>query len=248
MMKALAIAVLLACGSAQDEGQAREFKSAAGAKLPYRIFKPASFDEKMNYPLVIFLHGAGERGDDNKAQTKHGVKCFLQGQAKHPCFIVAPQCPSKAQWVNTPWGDLKHTIPAQPSEPMQGAIELIAALQKEFPSIDPKRLYVTGLSMGGFGTWDLITRMPRTFAAAVPVCGGADDAKAAAIAKVPVWVFHGGADDVVKTVRSRNIVAALKAAGGSPRYTEFPGVGHGCWDQAYGEADLLPWLFSQKLP
>jgi len=131
---------------------------------------------------------------------------------------------------------------------MQSTIELIGALQKEFAAIDPKRLYVTGLSMGGFGTWDLISRLPKKFAAAVPICGGADEAQAAAIAKVPVWVFHGGNDDVVKTVRSRNIVAALKAAGGAPKYTEYPGVGHGSWDQAYGEAELFPWLFSQKLP
>jgi len=234
--------------ASQDAGEAREFKSAAGKKLLYRLFKPAGFDEKQKYPLVLFLHGAGERGDDNQAQTKNGVRFFLQNQAKFPCFIAAPQCPAKFQWVDTPWGNLKHTIPAQPTEPMQSAIELLPALEKEFPSIDPKRVYVTGLSMGGFGTWDLITRMPKTFAAAVPVCGGADDAKAAAIVKVPVWVFHGGADDVVKTVRSRNIVAALKAAGGMPKYTEYPGVGHGCWDQAYGEAELFPWLFSQKLP
>jgi predicted peptidase len=131
---------------------------------------------------------------------------------------------------------------------MQSTIELVAALEKEFASIDPRRLYVTGLSMGGFGTWDLLSRFPKKVAAAVPICGGADEAQAPAIAKIPVWVFHGGADDVVKTVRSRNIVAALKAAGGSPRYTEYPGVGHGSWDQAYGEPELFPWLFSQKLP
>jgi len=246
---ALAAAFLLLLGSApQNSGEAREFKSAAGKKLLYRLFKPASAGPKQKVPLVLFLHGAGERGDDNQAQTKHGVRFFLQNQAKFPCTLVAPQCPARFQWVDTPWGNLKHTIPAQPTEPMQSTIELLAALQKEFPAIDAKRLYVTGLSMGGFGTWDIISRFPRKFAAAVPVCGGADEAQAPAIAKIPLWVFHGGADDVVKTVRSRNIVAALKAAGGSPRYTEYPGVGHGCWDQAYGEAELLPWLFSQKLP
>jgi len=250
-MKTIAVivaALALCAGAPQDAGEAREFKGAGGKKLLYRWFKPANYDEKQKYPLVLFLHGAGERGEDNQAQTKHGVKYFLQNQAKYPCFIAAPQCPSKLQWVDTPWGNLKHAIPAQPTDPMQGAIDLVAALEKEYPAIDPKRLYVTGLSMGGFGTWDLISRQPRTFAAAVPVCGGADEAQAARIAKVPVWVFHGGADDVVKTVRSRNIVAALKAAGGAPKYTEYPGVGHGCWDQAYGEAELFPWLFAQKLP
>jgi len=246
--QALAALLLLLGAGTQDAGEAREFKSAAGKKLLYRLFKPAGYDEKQKYPLVLFLHGAGERGEDNQAQTKHGVRFFLQNQAKFPCFVVAPQCPSKVQWVDTPWGNLKHAIPAQPTEPMQSTIELLAALQKEFATVDDKRLYVTGLSMGGFGTWDIVSRFPRKFAAAVPICGGADEAQAPAIAKVPVWVFHGGADDVVKTVRSRNIVAALKAAGGAPRYTEYPGVGHGSWDQAYCEAELFPWLFSQKLP
>jgi len=244
----LAAFLLLLGAGAQDSGEAREFKSAAGKKLPYRLFKPAGYDETKKYPLVLFLHGAGERGEDNQAQTKNGVRFFLQNQAKFPCFIVAPQCPAKLQWVDTPWGNLKHAMPAQPTEPMQSTVELLAALQKEFAAVDSKRLYVTGLSMGGFGTWDIVSRFPKKFAAAVPICGGADEAQAPGIAKVPVWVFHGGADDVVKTVRSRNIVAALKAAGGAPKYTEYPGVGHGSWDQAYGEAELFPWLFSQKLP
>lgn len=247
MLRTAALLLLL-CAAPQDAGEAREFKSAAGRKLLYRLYTPAALDEKQTYPLVIFLHGAGERGEDNRAQAKHGVRAFLQNQAKYPCFLIAPQCPSRLQWVDTPWGNLKHALPAQPTDPMQSTIELIGALQKEFPAIDPKRLYVTGLSMGGFGTWDLLSRMPGKLAAAVPICGGADEAQAAAIAKVPVWVFHGGNDDVVKTVRSRNIVAALKAAGGAPKYTEYPGVGHGSWDRAYGETDLFPWLFSQKLP
>ena len=245
---AMAALALLLGARAQDSGEAREFKSASGKKILYRLFKPAGYDDQQKYPLVLFLHGAGERGDDNQSQTKNGVRFFLQNQAKFPCFIVAPQCPGKLQWVDTPWGNLKHAMPAQPTEPMQSTIDLLPALQKEFAAIDPKRLYVTGLSMGGFGTWDLISRFPKKFAAAVPICGGADEAQAPQIAKVPVWVFHGGADDVVKTIRSRNIVAALKAAGGSPKYTEYPGVGHGSWDQAYREADLFPWLFSQKLP
>ncbi len=249
MIVSYALALLLVAAAApQDAGEAREFKEAGGRKLLYRLYKPAAYDAKQKYPLVLFLHGAGERGDDNQAQVKHGVRFFLQNQAKNPCFIVAPQCPGKFQWVDTPWGNLQHTMPAQPTEPMQLTIALLGALEKEFPAVDAKRLYVTGLSMGGFGTWDLITRLPKRFAAAVPICGGADDGKAALIAKVPAWVFHGGADDVVKTVRSRNIVAALKAARGTPKYTEYPGMGHFSWDQAYGEPELMPWLFAQKLP
>lgn len=250
-MRLAALGALVAvalCGFRQgDEWEKREQKDAKGAKLAYRLYKPKGAEGKEKLPLVLFLHGAGERGDDNQSQLKHAVKYFVAGQEKYPCFIAAPQCPSRFQWVDTPWGNPKHSMPAQPTEPLRLAFEMVAALEKEFP-IDPKRVYVTGLSMGGFGTWDAIQRAPKQFAAAVPVCGGADEALAPAIAKVPVWVFHGGNDDVVKTVRSRNIVDALKKAGGSPKYTEYPGVGHGCWDQAYQDKDLLPWLFSQKLP
>lgn len=244
----LAAALLLPSWSQGDALERREYKDATGARLLYRLYKPKGLAPQEKVPLVFFLHGAGERGDDNEAQLKHGVKYFLEQQAKYPCYVVAPQVPNNLQWVATPWGNPKHTIPEKPTEPMRLAIELLAAIQKEFPDVDPKRIYVTGLSMGGFGTWDLLMRQPKKFAAAVPICGGADDAKAALIAKIPVWDFHGGADDVVKTVRSRNIIAALKAAGGTPKYTEYPGVGHLCWDQAYGEAQLFPWLFQQKLP
>ncbi len=235
----------LLAASQAGEFEKREFKDGHGAKLPYRLYKPAA--SKENRPLVLFLHGAGERGGDNEAQLKIGVKYFVENQAQYPCYVVAPQCPSKFQWVNTPWGAPKHAIPAQPTEPLRLSIELVAALQREL-AIDPKRLYVTGLSMGGFGAWDAIARHPKMFAAAVPVCGGADEATAPRIAKVPVWVFHGGNDDIVKTARSRNIVEALKKAGGTPKYTEFPGVDHFSWDPAYQERELFPWLFLQKLP
>jgi len=226
----------------------REYRDAGGAKLLYRLFRPKAPAAGTKLPLVLFLHGAGERGDDNDAQLKHGVKYFLDHQGDYPCTVVAPQVPKNEQWVATPWGNLKHTIPEKPTEPMRLTIDLLGALLKEFPDIDPKRIYVTGVSMGGFGTWDILMRLPKKIAAAVPICGGADEAGAQLIAKVPVWVFHGGADDVVKTVRSRNIVAALKSAGGAPKYTEYPGVGHLSWDQAYSESDLFPWLFKQRLP
>lgn len=227
------------------EFEKREYKDGHGAKLAYRLFKPVESKEKL--PLVLFLHGAGERGDDNESQLKIGVKYFVDNQTSFPCFVVAPQCPSKLQWVDTPWGAPKHAMPARPTEPLRLALELVAALEMELP-VDPKRLYVTGLSMGGFGTFDAIQRAPKRFAAAVPLCGGADEAMAPVIAKVPLWIFHGATDDIVKTSRSRNIVEALKKSGGTPKYTEYPGVGHFCWDQAYQEKELFPWLFSQKLP
>src|SRR5207244_7702516 len=120
-----------------------------------------------------------------------------------------------------------------------------AALQKEF-SIDPKRLYITGLSMGGYGTWDLISRHPELFAAAAPICGGGDEDQAEKIAKLPIWIFHGAKDQAVPVERSRNMVTALKKAGGEPKYTEYPDVGHDSWVRAYKDPELFAWLFAQK--
>jgi predicted peptidase len=217
--------------------------------LPYRLCKPAGYDPQKQYPLVLFLHGAGERGTDNQAQLRHVARTFAakENQLKFPCFVVAPQCPSNAKWVEVNWSADSNRQPEQPSQPMALAIKLLAELQKKY-SIDSKRLYVIGLSMGGFGTWDAISRYPDLFAAAVPICGGGDETRAAAIARIPVWVFHGGNDGTVKTIRSRNMVAALQKAGGQPKYTEYAGVGHGCWARAAQEPELLPWLFAQKRP
>jgi len=237
------------CVRAADDFEARVYKDAAGKTLPYRILTPKDYDPKQKYPLVFFMHGAGERGNDNQRQLTHGTKLYLtpENRTAFPCFVIAPQVPNNQQWVDTPWSLDAHTMPEKPSEPMRLALELIASVQKEF-SIDSKRLYVTGLSMGGFGTWDAIQRNPGMFAAAIPVCGGADDKKADVIVKTPVWCFHGDKDGVVKTIRSRNIIAAIKAAGGSAKYTEYPGVGHDAWNKAYAEPELLKWLFAQKLP
>lgn len=220
---------------------AREYEGPGG-KLLYRLYRPKTSDR---VPLVLFLHGAGERGDDNAAQLRHGVKQFLAQQEKYPCVVVAPQCPKGKKWNEVDWHAASHLTPEKPSDPFASLIPLLEALQKELP-VDPKRLYVTGLSMGGYGTWDLITRLPDTFAAAAPVCGGGDETKAAAIAKVPQWIFHGGADKVVKPERSRHMVEALQKAGAEPKYTEYPGVGHNSWDKAYADPELWAWMFAQR--
>jgi predicted peptidase len=128
---------------------------------------------------------------------------------------------------------------------MKLLLGLIDSLEKTLP-IDKSRIYVTGLSMGGYGTWDLISRRPERFAAAVPVCGGGDEGQAANAAKVPVWAFHGGKDGVVIPERSRNMVEALKTAGATPKYTEYPEVGHDSWNKAYADPEMMKWLFSQK--
>ncbi len=244
-------------GDIRDSMAKRVHKNAAGETLPYRLFVPKDYDKSKEYALILFLHGAGERGDDNEAQIKHAQ--FLrfasdEVQAKHPSIIVAPQCPAtnlpdgsdQHKWVQLPWGSKKPlTTPKEPSDSMRLTFEILDGLEKEY-NIDPQRRYVTGLSMGGYGTFDALVRRPKYWAAGVPICGGMDNGKAKEIAHIPVWVFHGDKDTAVPVERSRTAVAALKEAGGEPRYTEYAGQGHGVWGPAYEEPELVEWLFAQK--
>lgn len=223
------------------------YTDAAGKKLPYRLLRPPMVEKGRTYPLVVFLHGAGERGTDNDKQLVHGVPLFAAPEVreKYPCFLVAPQCPEKQRWVEVDWGLDRHTLPKEPGEPGRLTLELIDKLLKDLP-VDPKRVYVTGLSMGGFGAWDLVARRPELFAAAAVVCGGADEATAEKVKHVPVWMFHGAKDTVVKPSRSRNMAAALEKAGGKPKLTEYPDVAHNSWDPAYRDLKLYEWLFAHK--
>ncbi len=213
--------------------------------LPYRLLKPVNPGVKAVYPLFIFLHGAGERGNDNEAQIKHISDLFLDPhyRGKYPCYVLAPQCPKGEVWADY---NRDGTLAAEPSDPAKLVIALIAKINNEFP-IDKSRIYISGVSMGGFGTWDLMARLPGKFAAAIPVCGGGDVKTAERIKHIPVWAFHGAKDDVVSPKRSRAMVAALRKAGGLPGYTEYPDVAHNSWVYAYQEPHLLPWLFKQKL-
>ena len=225
--------------------------------LPFNFLLPAGFNstetkitdnEKVKFPIVIFMHGSGERGNDNEVQINHIRELFLDSvnRKKYPSFILAPQCPLKKKWVESSWKVSKHIMPEKESVPMKMTMHLLEKLLQKYP-IDTKRIYVTGLSMGGFGAWDMICRYPQKFAAAIPICGGGDTSKAELIKDIPVWAFHGSNDKVVKVILTRNMINALKLAGGTPRYTEYKGVDHDCWINAYKEKDLLKWLFSQKL-
>jgi predicted peptidase len=148
-------------------------------------------------------------------------------------------------WAGRHWSEANHALAEKPSRQMRLLTELLESLEKEYP-IDRDRLYVMGLSMGGFGTWDIIERYPQRFAAAAPICGGSDETLAARIAGVPIWVFHGDTDTAVPVARSREMVKALKAAGGKPRYSEYPGVGHNSWTPAFNEPELLKWMYGQR--
>lgn len=218
---------------------------ADGKTLPIRLLTPAKVVEGQKYPLVIFLHGAGERGTDNNKQLVHGVPQFVANREKYPCFLIAPQCPDGKKWVEVDWSAATHTQPKEPSEPMKLLIALIERTLKDMP-VDPSRVYLTGLSMGGYGTWDLAARRPELFAAIAPICGGADEATADKIKSIPTWVFHGAKDTVVKPIRSQRMVEAIKKAGGSPKYTEYPTVAHDSWGPAYKDPAFYEWLFAQK--
>lgn len=220
----------------------------------FRVFTPKGWTKKKKSPVILFLHGAGERGDDNLAQTRVGIgPAILRQQETLPFIVVLPQCPRNRWWTEA-------DMQAQ-------ALKALDQTVKEFNG-DPKRTYLTGLSMGGYGAWIMAAGNPSMFAAVAVVCGGvrppprvnvpqptegvtasADPygAVAARIGKTPVWVFHGGADPVVPVSESRKMVEAIKAAGGAVRYNEYEAVGHNSWDKAYAEAEIFPWMLAQKL-
>ena len=156
-----------------------------------------------------------------------------------------PQCPLDTRWVDTDWTLDAHEIPKEPSQTLQLAHDLLLQTLDKF-QIDSSRIYVTGLSMGGFAVWDIIARYPDLFAAAIPICGGGDVNTVETIKNIPIWAFHGKQDRVVKPQRSRNMIMSLRQSGAKPKYTEYPNVAHGSWKPAYEEPNLLEWLFAQK--
>ena len=230
---------------AQDEFEQHLFKYKEGL-LPYQLLQPRNIDSTKKYPLILYLHGAGSRGVDNKIPNTHIQSLLLadSNRTQYPCFVLVPQCPKAYRWVETDWTLLSHLQPKEPSIPMALVIELLKEFENH-SAIDTNRIYVTGLSMGGFGVWDLIARFPDKFAAAVPICGGADLQTVQLLTTIPIWCFHGAADRVVRPSRSREMVAALKKYNADIKYTEYNGVGHGSWKPAYAEPDLLYWLFSK---
>ncbi len=225
----------------------RQFADESGNVLKYRLLKPTKYNVNRQYPLVLFLHGAGERGDDNKVQLVHGMKEFLDPARREnmPCYVVAAQCPAGKRWVEVDWSAPSSKMPEQASDSLGLAIKLVQSMI-ETAAVDPNRVYITGLSMGGYGTWDAVARHPEIFAAAAPICGGGDPATAPRFKHVALWAFHGDQDQAVKVERSRQMIEALKEAGGEPKYTEYAGVGHDSWTQTYRNQEFHDWLFAQR--
>ncbi|MDG2122640.1 MAG: prolyl oligopeptidase family serine peptidase [Verrucomicrobiales bacterium] len=230
--------------------QPTTWKSPNGGTLNVRVRTPDKFEPGKSYPVLLFLHGAGGRGGDNAGQLNDaGAGKALEkiGVAnKFNAYILAGQVPKQQQWVDVPWSSLDHEMPAV-SDPMRLMLEqLDAFIADPKNQIDKNRIYVAGLSMGGYGTWDAIQRRPDLFAAAVPICGGGDKRLAKKFAHIPVWAWHGDKDNVIKASRSLDMVDALKKAGANPKYTEVAGRGHNVWTDAFNSPDLWAWLFAQK--
>jgi predicted peptidase len=227
-----------------------------GDTLPYRILLPDGFDSTRSYPLVLFLHGRGESGTDNEKQLTHGAKLFVADsfRKKYPSIVVFPQCPANNYWSNVhavTEGSKNgkrafYFVPGgEPTRALRGVMGLVENLQARF-RISQQQVYVMGLSMGGMGTFELVRRMPGTFAAAIPICGGANPATASKLTGTSWWIFHGGKDDVVLPVNSIRMADALRKLKAQVKFTLFPEANHNSWDPAFAEPVLMKWLFSQR--
>ncbi len=243
--------IFFACSSDHLNAQSNRFNYNSYIQhkdtLPYRLLTP-DYDTSHNFPLVVFLHGSGERGRDNEAQLKWGVMNFSSDQMMmtHPSYILAPQCPEKQSWANffKDKDSFNYVLKPTPSNSMELLISLIHQLCKT-QRIDTNRIYITGVSMGGFGTFDAITRYPHLFAAAVPICGAGDTSKASTISSIPLWIFHGAEDPAVSPFHAYNMNSALVKAGAHPGLTIYPSIGHFSWLGAYIDPLMISWLYQQ---
>ena len=213
-----------------QSAQALEATEAGKPALKYLLYIPEGYNEaKRPWPLVLFLHGAGERGDDLEKVKIHGPPKLAAAGKQFPFILVSPQCPQDSWWPKE-------------ADRLKALLDEIGAKY----DVDKDREYVTGLSMGGFGTWALAFAEPHRFAALAPICGRGDPDKVAAIKHVPVWVFHGGKDNVVPLKDSEAMVEALKAAGATPKFTVYPEAGHDSWTATYDNPEFYEWMLAQR--
>ena len=223
--------------------------------LPYRIMFPKNFNPKQKYPLIVFLHGAGERGSDNLKQLTHGASMFASDSVrdKYPAIVIFPQCETNSYWANVKinqddkgFRSFQFFPEEKPTPPMELLVKFIKSMSKE-KYIDKNRIYVGGLSMGGMGTFELLYRLPKVFAAAFPICGGSNpDVAKKYSKKVKLWIFHGEMDEIVSVEYSKQMLTAIQANKGDAKLTTYPYVNHNSWDNAFKEPELMPWLFSIK--
>ncbi|MBD1382649.1 chitobiase/beta-hexosaminidase C-terminal domain-containing protein [Metabacillus arenae] len=237
---------------------ASKFLSFTYKKMPYRLYVPENYDPNKSYPLVLFLHGGGERGDDNLEQLTANDGAVIwaapENQGKHPAFVLAPQARNVPNGGFTVTRDSNNVINLsrvfELSEDLHTAYEILQHVRKNY-NIDSNRLYSTGLSQGGFGTFNLNMAYPDLFAAMVPIAGGGDPSKAHVLANKPIWALHAEDDEIIPVSFSRNAIAAIKKAGGTPIYTEYPRemeYNHASWVPAYENKDMIDWVFKQVKP
>ena len=202
-------------------------------EIKFLLFLPTAYGtpekKDVKWPLLLFLHGGGERGDNLELVKKHGPPKIVEQKKDFPFVTVSPQCPAEKQWN---------------ADELAKLVDHVANTYQ----IDSKRMYVTGLSLGGAGTWDLLAKHPGKFAAAVPICGPGDPAAAEKMKATPIWVFHGAKDQGVPIAKSEEMVEALKKAGGTVKFTVYPEAGHDSWTETYINEDVYKWLLEQKLP
>ena len=217
-----------------------------GEVLMCQLWAPQYPTQGKKYPLILFLHGSGECGNDNKRQTRVGLPSLLKQLVlqPEPVIVLAPQCQAGNGWVKNLAMQPDYRAAKEPTASLDIALELCRHLVQS-KQADPDRLYITGLSLGGFGTWDAIQRDPSFFAAAVPICGGGDTRFSRALKAFPIWVFHGRNDKNVHPDCSRRMVRAIESVGGNISYTEYEYGSHVIWDQAYSDKNLVPWLLKQ---
>ncbi len=208
------------------EQKAAQMNRSVPVNMRYLLYLPKGYEKQSSWPLLLFLHGAGERGDDLNRVKVHGPPKLIEQGMEFPFIVVSPQCPKDSWWQS---------------------VKLVALLDEiaEKYKVDPDRVYVTGLSMGGFGTWRLAALVPQRLAAIVPICGGGEPLLAKHFAHLPVWVFHGAKDSVVPIRRSEEMVEAIKKCGGHPKFTVYPDAGHNSWTKAYDNPQLYQWLLQQ---
>lgn len=251
----LALCLLVSfAGRAGDKASflKKQFTARSGYALNYRILYPENYRPGEKYPVLLFLHGAGERGSDNEAQLRHGGDMLASHamRSKYPALVIAPQCPEEKTWSTyrpkSKEGDRSYPPAAAITEEMQAVKELLDSYIAK-GMVDTRRIYITGLSMGGMGTFDMVCRYPDLFAAATPVCGGANQQRLLRYkGRTAFSIYHGAADRTVDVQWSRDAYEALKKAGAEVRYKEYPGVDHNSWDNAFAEPDYLEWMFGHN--
>ncbi len=204
-----------------------ELDRAVRITMKYLVYLPKDYDQKAAWPLVLFLHGSGERGDNLDLLKTHGPPKLIGNGKEFPFIVVSPQCPNERSW-----------------EPLK-LMALLDEIEERY-KVDRDRIYVTGISMGGFGTWSLASYAPDRFAAIVPICGGGEPSQAKRIAHIPVWVFHGAQDPTVPLDQSLKMVEALRKEGAAVKFTVYPEAKHDSWTEAYNTPELYQWLLEQK--